>query len=244
MKKATYGEAQKQHAINLRKISRFTYPEIEAATGIPAGYIRKLMYEENAKEVTAVTQIVTDAQTEVTETVTAVTAGVTLEKPAENATELPILKVTDEKTGAKKRLSKVRFSRMDAVYYSVIVTGCIGFCNAVGLWGLIIAVPYLLVSVECLENAKDVRFVVMSGRWQGGVIAMELLASVFNHSLFNAIFWRHIDALPVHIVRQGNLVLVGGEAPFYASFVISAILFCFAFFAVDTVILKAKMKTQ
>lgn len=201
MKKATYGEAQKQHAINLRKISRFTYPEIEAATGIPAGYVRKLMYEENAKEVTTVTQEVTDTPTIVTQSVTAVTSAVMLEKPAGNDTEIPILKVTDEKTATKKGFFARHFSRMDCVFYVATVTACYSFWHvSPGVPGTTFAALYWLLAFDALQRCKAAaENLALAKSAETRVWGLEMFAAVAHWNLINGYLWRNLDKLPFEV---------------------------------------------
>lgn len=139
---------------------------------------------------------------------------------------------TEAKTGG--------FSMLDAVFYSTIGTACIGAFHLMGWWFLLPCVPYALISVDALRTAKDPEMSKIADRGRTVVIILELIASVSNHSLFNSIFWANIERLPVHIVREGNLILVGDTAPSYAAGFVAFAMFCGAFYAVDTTILKAK----
>lgn len=243
--KKTYGEAQKKHAVNLRLISRFSYAEIETETGIPEAYVRKLVHEENAKEVTlSVTGNgieVTDAPNAVTQSVTAVTDAKTPEKKAENADEMQKTQVTGV---TNKQRFFGNFTRMDAVAYATIVTACIGVFELIGWWFVLPCVPYTLIFVDAMQAAKRPDMSRVAERGRAVVIVLELIAAVSNHSLFNRIFWQHIEALPVEIIRHGNLVIKGADAPFYAAASLAFALFCAAFYAIDTAILRAKIQAE
>ena len=208
MKKA-YGEAAKQHAINLRKISRFTYPEIEAATGIPAGYVRKLMHEENAKEVTLVTPVVTEVHEEVTGRKAEVTEGVTQEKHAENTQKTPILNVTEEKPVTEKGFFHRHFTRMDCVFYTATVTACYSFWHiAPGIPGATFALLYWLLAFDALQRVKAAsENAKLAEAASYRVWGLEIFAAVAHWNLIREYLFSNLEKLPFEVkqVPEGGV---------------------------------------
>lgn len=176
----------------------------------------------------------------------------TLKRNAKTLTELamiegngnPLFTVENSVTGVSPALQSVSEKRgfilLGAVFFSTIATACIGAFHLMGWWFLLPCVPYALISVDAFLTATDPEMSKIAERGRTVVIILELIASVSNHSLFNSIFWANIERLPVHIVREGNLILVGDTAPSYAAGFVAFAMFCGAFYAVDTTILKAK----
>lgn len=209
MKKATYGEAAKQHAINLRKISRFTYPEIEAATGIPAGYVRKLMHEENAKDVTTVTPVVTEVHAVVTDCKTEVTEMATQEKHAENAEKTPIIEVKQEKTVTENGFFARHFTRMDCVFYTATVTACYAFWRiAPGVPGATFALLYWLLAFDALQRVKAAsENTTLAEAASYRVWGLEVFAAVAHWNLIREYLFSNLDKLPFEVkqVPEGGV---------------------------------------
>ena len=257
MKKQKYGEAAKRHAINLRKISGFSYPEIEAATGIPAAYVRKMICEENAKEVTLTVTgngiEVTDAPNVVTQSVTAVTNEIMPEKQAENPVFVGEM---DKKSVTNFARFFRHFSLMHLVFYTTTVTACYAVWDALpNVIGAALLTVYGLFSLDSLLKAQDGTRPNLAEYGRNRVIASELIAAVFHAVILNKYLWINRAALPFEIKllppKGGNFeidfrgnVLNGvwqnGEVIFYISAVISALLFVAAFAAVDAVLRENK----
>jgi len=254
----TYGKAAKEHAIKLREISGFSFPEIEEATGIPAAYVRKLMFEQRKKvtpETATVTQTVTAETPDVTYDETTVTAQVTDGKLPENMTKNGFWVTVTAVTFAFFRR---HFSRMDFVFYTATVTACYSFWHvSPGIPGVTFAALYWLLAFDALQRCKDAgqnEALARSASYR--IWGLELFAAVAHWNLINGYLWRNLDKLPFEVkaVPKGgmwvldyagnktNIVWQNGEGVAIVAAVLSAAICAAVIVAVDTTFKANKIK--
>ena len=205
-----YGEAAKQHAINLREISGFSYPEIAVATKIPPGYVRKLVHEKRAALLTEKTKKVADVTQQVTNESNGVAHEITDEKPAISAAETQVLpKTSVTKPGFFAR----HFGLMDWVIYTHLVTTAFAIFNALpGVPGAAMAFIYALLLLDALLNVKRAELPIAAEMAANRVVFMELLAGLANAHLINDYLWQNLDKLPFSVYRGVRLTTIRDEA--------------------------------
>lgn len=244
--KQQYGKAAKEHAIKLREISGFSFPEIEEATGIPAGYVRKMMHEQR-KKVTPETQVVTAETPDVTAKETTVTEQVTDGKQPENVEKTGFLVTV---TAVTLALFRRHFSRMDFVFYVATVTACYSFWHVSPcVPGATFAVLYWLLAFDALQRCKDAgenEALAKSASFR--IWGLELFAAVAHWNLINGYLWRNLDKLPFEVKampkggmwvldyagNRTNVIWQNGEAVAIVAVVLSAAICAAVIVAVDT----------
>jgi len=210
MKKKKYGDATKEHAINLREISGFSYDEIAKETGLKPGYIRKLVHEKNAAKVTAKQEKVTTETPLVTQECNEVTHEVTEEKTAKNAEEQQFL---PKKRVTKQGFIAQHFSLTDWVIYTHLVTTSFAIYNALpGVPGAAMAFIYALLLLDALLNVKRAELPISAGIAANRVMWMEVIAGVANAQMINAYLWQNLDKLPFQVYRGTKLIETRNEA--------------------------------
>lgn len=199
--KSTYGEAAKKHAVNLRIRGRFSYAEIEKETGIPEGYVRKLVSEEKSKSVTPENVTVAENVQAVTLENSAGTDVVTPEKQAENTEKTQ--EMTKERVTGKGFFSR-HFSRMDAVFYIATVTACYSFFYiAPGIPGIAFALLYWLLAFDALQRCKAVtENPALAQSAQNRVWGLEAFAFVAHWNLINEYLWQNLEKLPFEVTAK------------------------------------------
>lgn len=256
-----YSDAQKNHAVNLRKIAKFTYAEIEQETGIPESYIRKLVHEENAKGVTLLVTgnatVVTDAPKEVAQAETAVTSNVMIEKQVENVEITGKVKGTGVTMFRRFLRHFLRhFSLMHLVFYATTATACYAMWDTLpNVIGASLLTVFALFSLDSVLKAQDGTRPEIAAYGRNRVIASELVAAVFHYSILNKYLWQNLSKLPFEVKLMPpkggyyqidfrgqilNGVWQNGEVIFIISIIISGLLFAAAFAAVDSVLRENK----
>lgn len=137
------------------------------------------------------------------------------------------------------------------VYFFTIGTGCIGICSIFGVWAVLPIGCYIGISLHSITMAIDPTITKTAERARGTVVVLELVASVFDASLFNNLLWKNTSALPFEIKEKyfsdtGEWGLQNGWIPSLVAIFLSACMFAAAFYAVDTLleITKERVKNK
>ena len=137
------------------------------------------------------------------------------------------------------------------VYFFTIGTGCIGIWNIFGVWAVLPIGCYIGISLHSITMAIDPSITKTAERARGTVVVLELVASVFDASLFNNLLWKNTKALPFEIKEKyfsdaGEWGLQNGWIPSLVAIFLSACMFAAAFYAVDTLleITKERVKNK
>lgn len=205
-----YGNAVKEHAVNLRLISGFPYAEIATETGLTEGYIRKLVHEKNAASVTKKRENVADVTHTVTEVSSDVAPIITDEKPAKNPVEIQVLhKTSVTEPGFFAR----HFTLMDCVVYTHGVTTSFAILSALpGVPGAAIATIYALMLLDAILNVKRAELPETALAASHRVVFMEIVAALAQAHMINAYLWQNLDKLPFPVYRGMKLIETRNEA--------------------------------
>jgi len=208
--KPKYGEAVKQHAVNLRLISGFSYAEIAIATGLTEGYIRKLVHEKNATSVTQKHEKVADVTQPVTEVSNDVTPIITGEKEPINTVEVRFLQ---KNSVTEPGFFASHFSLMDCVVYTHGVTTSFAIWNALpGIPGAAIAAIYALMLLDAILNVKRAELPETALAASHRVVFMEVVAAIAQAHMINLYLWQNLDKLPFPVYRGMKLIETRNEA--------------------------------
>lgn len=200
--KKKYGEAAKKHAVNLRVISGFSYAEIYHETGIPEGYVRRLVHESKRPLVTGGTQEVAETEKEVTAKSNAVTPQETGKEPVKNTAEMQVLKETDVTI---PNLFQRHFGLMDVAFYTLNGTACFAMWNtAPGVVGASMATIYCLFSLDAILRVKRADMPNTAGAAANRVIFLEVIAAIFHFRLIDAYLWHNLDKLPFSVYQTAG----------------------------------------
>lgn len=205
-----YGEAVKQHAVNLRLISGFPYAEIAIETGLTEGYIRKLVHEKNAASVTPKMEKVADVTQTVTQVSNDVAPTITGEKEPINTLEV---KVLQKNSVTEPGFFATHFNLMDCVVYTHGVTTSFAIWNVLpGIPGAAIAAIYALMLLDAILNVKRAELPETAEAASHRVVFMEIVAAIAQAHMINLYLWQNLEKLPFPVYRGMKLIETRNEA--------------------------------